>query len=466
MPNAAGSARRIGPRQMVARTVRDSPALVRLPRLALGIVASIVVLMFTANVLGLWSFLPALVAGGVTAWTANGRRLLQIGAEVTGRSNRNISSSAKLSNTEPVTAIDIFPDDWICSYERYKEILEDAERKDRRQRERAEWRKATSGQLEEKRNYGLPKAAEDPAVPLKRVIATQECADKKTIVLIFASGNESQVPCDEKFHHRRPKVKPSTGPVIHKAAEALSGLLNALAKDGVIESDLIDGLLQSHSDASVHRALRAALSQHLIEQEVGLGRFCREACAIFSPRMDAGFRRKCMVSLSRAGEAWARNGDATEFQKGEIKDPAPMSASGVMNNFFFGGQTFNNVASVQDIGRPGDFLPPEQKTSEGNSSAAEGRKVEAGRGGSDELTVAWSAGVSASSAGLAALFLAGGAPWQRALLISLAFISACTFVILIMAGLASVKSWRRRLHRTMPGRDTSADADPTEHAND
>jgi hypothetical protein len=78
--NVADGCRRIEPGQIVSGTVRESTARLWLLRLAVGIVASFITLIATVDFLGLWVFLTSIVVGAVTAWAANGRRLLQLGA--------------------------------------------------------------------------------------------------------------------------------------------------------------------------------------------------------------------------------------------------------------------------------------------------------------------------------------------------------------------------------------------------
>jgi hypothetical protein len=450
---------RIDPSQMIAATRRESPGLLWLLRLALGFITSVIVLVFTGNLLGPWSFFPAIVVASVAAYAANGRRLLQIGAEIIGQSSRSIPTSATPSNPELVLVVNIFPGDWVCSADKYKNILEDADRKDRRQRDLAERRRVASGQTGVALNNNSQEVTKEPPIPLEFVIATDETSDKKRIML--ESRDVLELSRDQFCYRRRPKVRPTGAPAIKDATQALSELLTALAQGSAHESDIINKLAESYHESSIHRALRAALSQRFIEQEVGLGRAFRELCAIFSLRMDAVLRRKCLVSLSQAGNIWTQSGTALEFRKEGSEAFGPESKSRITNNYIFGNQIFHTTISAQYFGKSGNHPPRMQKASGEDSVVTETRRVEANHDVSDGLTVAWSAGVSATGAGLAALFLTGEAPWQRAFFISLIFISCCTFVILILAGPPSVMSWWRRLRSTPPRRDASADTEPT-----
>lgn len=457
--NVAGGDRRLDPRQIVARVARESPVLLWLPRLALGVVASFIVLIGTANILGSWSLLPASIAAAATACAANGRRLFQIGAEIAGESGRSVPVSATPSNTDLVDAINICPDDWICSHAKYKKMLEDEERKERRQRELSERRRTALGLVETTRNGAGQSVAEALAIPLELVIAVSP--DEKEITLRIANGDVLCVPHDERFHRRRPKVRRGYQPAIEEASLALSELLAVLAKSSLSESYLINSLVKRHSDVSVHRALRAALSRGLIDQHAGPGRIFREACAIFSPRMDTGLRRKSVVSLSRAGKVWVQSGNTPPFRKRGGGTYGPKSSPGTIHNIFIGGQTFHTVVLGQTVGESGDRPPQGQKTSEGQSVVTEGQGEEANNEDSANYIMAWSAGVSATGAGLAALFLTGEAPWQRALFFSLILISGFTFVILIFTGLPKMMSWRSELRHSPPRRDASSNPDPT-----
>jgi hypothetical protein len=158
-----------------------------------------------------------------------------------------------------------------------------------------------------------------------------------------------------------------------------------------------------------------------------------------------------MLSLSQAGKAWGLVDDAPEFQNRESETSEPKVAPTTVNYIFptINAVMFQRTSRTQD-GCSGEDL----KISEGSSSAAENQPTEANHDQRNDYRVVWSAGVSASGAGLAALFN-GQAPWQRAIFISLIFISACTFVILILVGLPRVMSRRRRLRRTSPGVDNS-----------
>lgn len=412
MANSVGSLR-IDPSQMVAATRRESLGLLWLLRLALGFVASFIVLILTGNILGPWSFLPAIIVGSVAAYAANGRRLLQIGAEMAGSSGRSVPTSATPSNPELVSVINILPGDWVCSADKYKNILEDAERKDRHQRELTERRRAASGHTEEALDDSNHEVTKEPPIPLEFVIAIDETSDKKKIIL--ESRDVLEISRDQLCYRRRPKVRPIGAPAIRDASQALSGLLAALVQGSAHESDLINKIAESYHETSIHRALRGALSQGFIEQEVGLGKAFLEIGAIFSLRVDAGLRRKCVVSLSQAGSIWTQSGTASEFRKEGSEAPRTKSESGTTNNLIFGDQVFHTVVSAQYFGKSGNRPPRRQKASE-ESVVAQTQRAEASHDASDGLTVAWSAGVSATGAGLAALFLTGEAPWQRAFL--------------------------------------------------
>jgi len=220
--NARGGDQRIDPRQLAARTVRDAPAILRLPRLAVGFVAAFVVLISTGNVLGSWSLLPAIIVGAATAWRSNGRRLLQIGAELAGQSNPSISHSAMPSNTDLVQAFNIYPGDWACPKVKYQRIREEAERQRRRLQGPAEKRRATSGQADESQREGDQIVAEDPAIPLEWVIAISDSPDKKKLILRLVGGDVYGAPKGQQFYRCRPKAMPSSKPSIGEASLALS----------------------------------------------------------------------------------------------------------------------------------------------------------------------------------------------------------------------------------------------------
>lgn len=133
---------------------------------------------------------------------------------------------------------------------------------------------------------------------------------------------------------------------------------------------------------------------------------------------------------------------------------------GTINTFFMGDPIFNTVVSAQGGAVSDDGQQQGAKTPEESPTATESRTAEATSDSSDGLTVVWSAGVSATGAGLAALVLTGEAPWQRAIFISLAFVSGCAFVILICVGLPNMMSWWRGRRPRSLGRDTSAESDP------
>ena len=451
---------------MVARTVRDTPALLWPPRLALGFVAAFVVLISTGSSLGSWSLLPAIIVGASTAWRSNGRRLLQIGAELAGQSNPSMPNSAMPSNTELVPAINIRPGDWACSYSKYQKMLEETKRERRNLREPAEKGRAESGQVDANQSQGDQPVTKDPAIPLEWVIATAESADTKKHILRFASGDVYDPWKDQQYYRRRPKARPTSQPSVKEASQALSELLTSLASGSASESDLINKLAKSHSESSIYRAIRAAISQRLIEQEVGIGRSFREVCAIFSPHLDARLRTKCLVKLSTAGDVWVRDSGASAFGNGGSKATKQKRTPDTITNFFIGDTTFHAVISTQGVVASDDGQPRGAKTSEERSAVTENRTAKAMPDSADGLTVAWSAGVSATGAGLAALLLTGEAPWQRALFISLIFISGCAFVLLICVGLPNMKSWWRARRHASLGRDTSGGSDPVKHGAD
>jgi hypothetical protein len=204
---------RIDPGQMVAATRRESPGLLRLLRLAVGAVASFIVLTLTGNILGPWSFLPAIVIGSAAAYGANGRRLLQIGAEIAGQSDRSIPMSANPREPELVRAMNILPGDWICPADTYKEILEEAQQKYLRQRERAEMLRTASGQVEKASDDHSDQAGmKDPAIPLKYVIATEGSPDEKNMILKLENGDKPELSRYQPCYRRRPKYKPNPAP--------------------------------------------------------------------------------------------------------------------------------------------------------------------------------------------------------------------------------------------------------------
>lgn len=75
--------------------------------------------------------------------------------------------------------------------------------------------------------------------------------------------------------------------------------------------------------------------------------------------------------------------------------------------------------------------------------------------------MAWSAGVSATGAGLAALVLNGQAAWERAIFISLVFISGGAFLMLILTGLPDLTYRRRRPGATVKS-DTAYNTDQSD----
>jgi hypothetical protein len=445
---------------MVAGTARESPARLWLLRLAVGIVASFIALMSTVNVLGLWTFLPSIVVGAATAWTANGRRLLQIGAEIADLSVQSLPNSVRFSNSETLSAAEILPGDWVCRFVRYRIILEYAERKDSRKRELAERRRAASRQSNHDSNSDDRAVKEDPAIPLEQVIVIDKSSDNREIQLTFASGRKLNSPRDEMFYCRRLKGRKINTPAVHQDSQALGELLTTLARRSSTESDLIQNLAKSYPYASIHRALRAAISQRMIEQEIGLGRVFQEACAIFSSRMDTGLRHRCTVSLSQAGEVWTRRAGGAESRKGDGQAAEARSAPGTINNLFIGSIFQGGSAQPADVSAYRSARG--QGAGEEHPEAVQSQRSKVNHDESDGYKLAWSAGVSATGAALAALLLTGQAAWQRALFISLIFISGCAFVVLILAGLPELTSRWRRLFRALLKRDTAHNPDPSD----
>lgn len=78
--------------------------------------------------------------------------------------------------------------------------------------------------------------------------------------------------------------------------------------------------------------------------------------------------------------------------------------------------------------------------------------------------IAWSAGVSAAAAGMAALFADGKTPFDRAVFASFSVVGAVTFLVLL--GAAIPASWLRfpghRRHRAGSGGDSPCSADSRE----
>ena len=404
-----------------------------------------------------FALLPAIVIGSAAAYAANGRRLLQIGAEIAGQSGRSIPMSATPREPELVCVMNILPGDWICPADRYKKILEEAKQKDLRKRERAEILRTASGLAERAPDNSNQAGMKDPAIPLEFVIATEGSPDKKNIILKLENRDVLELSRDQSCYRRRLKYKPNRAP--GEASLVLTELLTALDRDSTYESDLIGHLAEIFYEIPIHHALRAALSQGFIKQKVGLERAFQEVCAIFSLRMDAGLRRKCLVSLSQAGKIWVQSGIAPEPQMQAKEASEPKSAYGTTNNYFTGPLILHTVISARYFGKSGD-RPPHRRKSPEEYPTATGRRAEANHDTSEGLAVAWSGCVSATGAGLAALLLTGEAPWQRALFISLIFISSCTFLILILAGLPSMMSRWRELRSTPPRRDAAADNRP------
>lgn len=447
---AAGGDRRIDPRQVVAKTVPETPAWLWLPRLVLGFVAAFAVLVFTGNILGLWFILPAVIVGAVTTWRSNGRRLLQIGAELVGQSAHPLRAPAMPSNAELVSALNILPGDWAYSHLRYQRKFKEAEREYRRLWELAEKRRVASGQTDASQSEYDQSAMRAPAIPLEWVVATAESSGHERLILRFASGDVDDVGRNQQYYRRRLKAKPVSKKSIAEASLALSELLGALASTAAFEDHLLNKLVRSYSDASVHRALRAALSQRLVEQEVGFGRLIREVCAVFSLNMEIKLRQSCVLSLSKAGDAWVRgagvatSGNASSTAANNKPEP------GTVNNFFIGDSTFYTVVSHQAGAVSDDSTAQSADCSKGGRAFSGSGPTKDSDDNSDSLTIAWSAGVSATGAGLAALFLTGEAPWQRAVFISLIFVSGCTFVILICVGLPNLTDrWRARRRKSL-----------------
>lgn len=428
----------------------DTPALLWPPRLILGFVAAFVVLIFTGKILGIWFLLPAVIIGAVTTWRSSGRRLLQIGAELAGQSTPSLWTSAVPGNTELVSAINVLPGDWAYSYLRYQKIYKAAEREHRRLQELAGKRRAAPGQTDASQSEDDRPVMKVPVIPLEWVIATAESTDRKRLNLRFASGDVDDVRQNQQYYRRRPKNKPISKKTIEEASAALSELLGSLASASMSEIDLLKKLVRSYSDASAQRALRAGLSQRLIQQEVGFGRLIREICAVFSPGMEIRLRRSCTLSLSPAGEAWVRENNFPASDDASSMTAENKNDLGTINNFFIGDSTFYTVVS------PRDAAASDNSPSQGPNTPAgcpiSGSETAEDKGDSrDGLTVAWSAGVSATGAGLAALLLSGEAPWQRALFVSLIFVSGCAFLILIFAGLPNLIASYRSRHRKSPG---------------
>lgn len=84
-----------------------------------------------------------------------------------------------------------------------------------------------------------------------------------------------------------------------------------------------------------------------------------------------------------------------------------------------------------------------------DNGAWRARRVGTGRtlkGMADGWTsvVAWSAGVSATGAGMAAIFAAGRTGWQRVLFVIFVVIASVAFLILLAVGIQGFISWLRR----------------------
>jgi hypothetical protein len=457
--NAAGSDRRIDLHQLVAMTVGDSPAVLWALRLVLGLAAAICVLILTGHSLGLWSFVPATAVGVATTWKVNSRRLLQIGAEISG-----LSSPSAPGIPELTEAHNIRPGDWAFPADRYEKMRQEAERQHRLALEVAERRRSASGPVGASQSDDSRLEPKVSPVPLGRVMATAESQDKRWLTLRFANGDACHAREGQEFYRYRPKSRQAFSESVKKASPALGELLNSLASGSESENDLITSLEESHSESSVHRALRTALSQRLVQQDVGLGRTAREIGAAFSRNMDARLRQRSLVSLSPGGDAWVQGSAAPEAGKAGRKSHPPRPAPGAAHYYVFGDLTFTSNTTT---GRG-----PVHADGEVHGTGASGEQPAAARRqpamtdseSSDNLTVAWSAGVSATGAGLAALLANGPAPWQRALLLTLIFVSGCTFIILILAGVPSLTTWWHARRRRLRGHDPPAHPEATKRS--
>jgi hypothetical protein len=445
---------------MVARSVREASGYLWLARLGLGLVVSIVMLILTEDILGAWSLLLATALGAATVWRSNGRRLLQIGSEVSGRlGGQSVPLSAMPKNPELVSAISINPGDWVYSRAAFQEMLRRAGGMDCRGKI-AEGRRTEPGRVASGMGGDAQEASkQDPAMPLQRVIVAARSSDSKVVDLVFANGNEMRVLADAEFYCRRPK-RPEFKQNTEEPSRALSALLTLLGSNGAIEKDLVDDLARRYSSDSVRRALRTALRERLVVQEAGFGRCIREVCAVFSSRMDTGLRRKCIVELSRVGESWVRGGRLDRGKAAEAEQ-APVPPPSMIHVCFINEQTVHTSKTVSGSDRSDDFQPPPHK-----NERAKAADVEDNGSAGVGTIVAWSAGVSGAGAGLAIPLEGAETAWQRILFILLILISSCAFVVLTGTGLFSIVSWRRARTRLPIDRDVTAGDGPANPGTD
>jgi len=460
--NVADGCRRIEPDQIVSGTVRESTARLWLLQLAVGIVASFITLIATVDFLGLWVFLTSIVVGAVTAWAANGKRLLQLGAEMAAFSLRLQSRS---SNFEPVWAKDVEPGDWVCTPASYRRALEDAERKDRLNGVLVGRRQAAPRPPKDDNSGDLRLATKHLSIPVQRVFVARKSSGGKEISLTFAR-DAATYRHDETFQRRDPKARKPTNQAIQGDSQVLINLLAILdQRRSMTEYALTRDLARfnpgvSLDGVSVDRALRAAISQGMIDQEAGLGWFFREVCAIFSPSTDAALRRKREVSLSRAGKAWTRCAEQGDTRKGDSRAPRAESAPNPANNSM--PRPDNQGVPDQMVDESGSRSVRGQNPAQKNPGAAKSRSAEIddddrGRG----FKMGWSAGVSATGGTLAGLVLNGQAAWERAIFISLVFISGGAFLMLILTGLPYLTYRRRRPGATVKS-DTAYNTDQSD----
>lgn len=450
----AGNQRRLDPRVMVAATRTERPSLLWFARGVLGVAIAIMILILLSNTLKLWSLLPAIVVGAAAIYKSNGQGLLQISAEISShRGHDPVPSSALPKEPELVLAIDIRPGDWILSQFAYERKLQETEAKDRRRREADEERQRVSGGTERIASRSAQNPKPLPAKVLAQVIVAERTADK-TMHLGFSDGKDSVVFDDDAFYRRRPRRILSFPPTVQEASEALTDLLTLVDSGSMYENDLIESLSTGHSGDSVRRALRAALRGRLVTHKLGIGRCLREASAIFSPRMSAALRHKRIITLSEAGEMWVRSGSTSPAEKklGE-SDPLGQQAhtrDANVHSYFINKPSFHAPVTIRGPVTRGDSRSRDKASYPERSHVAQTRPASpAPSGGAESLgaIVVWSAGVSAAGASLAALLAEAHTPWLRALFISLTFLAACAFVILVGAGLASLLSWRRARER-------------------
>ena len=436
MPNIAGNDGRIDPPQIVTVNVRETPVILWTLRLMLGLAAAFIVLVFTAASMGLWSLIPAVTLSALVIWKANGRRILQIGAEFL--PDPSVPDSPRPRNTERVSAISLQAGDWVCSEKTYKGILADLQLA----QERTASGQAEAGQSQE--SGGQP--AEDPVIPLRRVIVMAESPDQKNLQLIFADKDREEPARGEVYYRHRPKGKRVPSQPVQEASEALSRLLIFLAMGKVSESDLISELMISYPEPSVHRALRAALAQQLVEQEI-FGRLFRELCAVFSRKIDEGLRRKCLLSLSEAGTLWVEGGNALWHDKENREKGKSNFMPGTVNIIIT-----DSRASVHDR------TTSSSSNDQPHEAEAENQVTKTPDDGSGAGVASLSGTVAGASAAIAAL-INRGALWGRAVFISFVIVSVCTFVIAIFAFAPIVVSWWQEQHSASPKGDISAGPD-------